>query len=102
MQAIAVGFQRHQTDYHYQYNMVGRKMLANVDLCCQDIFINNEPFGNVSIMLVGDIRQLPLVFDTPLYTKGGNGMQVIGLVSYSYFDHCIRIHKHLDRQVIPN
>ncbi|KAI3913054.1 hypothetical protein MKW92_038756, partial [Papaver armeniacum] len=44
---------------------VGRKMFANIDLRCRDIFANNEPFGNVFVVLMGDMRQLPPVFDTP-------------------------------------
>ncbi|KAI3909394.1 hypothetical protein MKW98_007918 [Papaver atlanticum] len=54
-----------------EYNMIGRQMLANIDLRLRDIFSTNEPFGNVSIVLVGDMRQLPLVFDTLLYAEGG-------------------------------
>ncbi|KAI3875651.1 hypothetical protein MKX03_035021 [Papaver bracteatum] len=60
--------------------MIGRKMLAT-----------SEPFGNVSVVLVGDIRQLPPVFDTPLYTKGGRDLQLTGSFSYSVFDQCVRL-----------
>ncbi|KAI3830441.1 hypothetical protein MKX03_018131 [Papaver bracteatum] len=35
-----------------KYSMIGRKMLANIDLRLRDIFSTSEPFGNVSIMLV--------------------------------------------------
>ncbi|KAI3856212.1 hypothetical protein MKX03_027794 [Papaver bracteatum] len=62
-------------------------MFANIDLRCRDIFANNEPFGNVSVMLVGDIRQLPPVFDTPLYVQGRKStLQIYGSISYSLFD----------------
>lgn len=65
-----------------EYSVVGRKMVSNVDLRCRDVFSNNEPFGNVRVMLIGDIRQLPPVFDTLLYAEGGNGMQVTGSLSW--------------------
>ncbi|KAI3949740.1 hypothetical protein MKX01_040957 [Papaver californicum] len=58
-------------------------MLANIDLRLKDIFASSEPFGNVSIVLVSDIRQLPPVFDTPLYAQGGQDLQLTGSFSYS-------------------
>ncbi|KAI3838233.1 hypothetical protein MKX03_025941 [Papaver bracteatum] len=67
-------------------------MFANIDLRCRDIFANNEPFGNASIVLVGDMRQLPPVFDTPLYVQGGKStLQLYGSISYSLFDSCVRL-----------
>ncbi|XP_026428269.1 ATP-dependent DNA helicase pfh1-like [Papaver somniferum] len=75
-----------------EYNMIGRKMFANIDLRCRDIFANNEPFGNVYVVLVGDMRQLPPVFDTPLYVQGGKStLQLYGSISYSLFDRCVRL-----------
>ncbi|KAI3903891.1 hypothetical protein MKW92_023196 [Papaver armeniacum] len=65
-----------------EYSMIGRKMLANIDLRLRDIFASSEPFGNISIVLVGDIRQLPPVFDTPLYAQGGRDLQLTGSLSY--------------------
>ncbi|XP_026451238.1 ATP-dependent DNA helicase PIF1-like [Papaver somniferum] len=75
-----------------EYSMIGRTMFAKINLRCKDVFANSEPFGNVSIVLIGDIRQLPPVFDTPLYVQGGkNQLQLLGSVSYSLFDHCVRL-----------
>ncbi|XP_026383518.1 ATP-dependent DNA helicase PIF1-like [Papaver somniferum] len=75
-----------------EYSMIGRKMFANIDLRCRDIFANNEPFGNVSVVLVGDMRQLPPVFDTPLYVQGGRSkLQLYGSIPYSLFDRCVRL-----------
>lgn len=62
-------------------SMIGRKMLANIDLRLRDIFSSSEPFGNVLVVLVGDIRQLPPVFDTPLYAQGGRDLQLTGSLS---------------------
>ena len=58
-----------------EYSMVGRAILATVDLHCRDIFAKKDPFGNVSVPLVGDKRQLPPVFDSPLYVEGEHLMQ---------------------------
>ncbi|KAI3880712.1 hypothetical protein MKX03_008123 [Papaver bracteatum] len=38
-----------------EYSMIGKRMLGNNDLRCRDIFATDESFGNVSIVLVGDI-----------------------------------------------
>ncbi|KAL2462147.1 ATP-dependent DNA helicase [Abeliophyllum distichum] len=74
-----------------EYSMLGRAMLANVDLRCRDIFATNESFGGVSIILVGDMRQLPPVFDSPLYSNKGSYMQQCGTLAYSVFEKCIRL-----------
>ncbi|KAL2481045.1 ATP-dependent DNA helicase [Abeliophyllum distichum] len=58
-----------------EYSMLGRAMIANVDLRCRYIFANNEAFGGVSVVLVGDIRQLPPVFDSPLYLVSKNNCE---------------------------
>ncbi|KAL2499053.1 ATP-dependent DNA helicase [Abeliophyllum distichum] len=81
-----------------EYSMLGRSMLANVDLRCRDIFATNESFGGVSVILVGDMRQLPPVFDSPLYSNKGSYMQQCGTLAYSVFDKCIRL-SYIFRQV---
>ncbi|KAI3851247.1 hypothetical protein MKX03_002235 [Papaver bracteatum] len=74
-----------------EYSMIGRKMLAYIDLRLRDIFGTKESFGNISIVLVGDMRQLPPVFDTPLYAEGGRELQLTGNLSYSEFKQCVRL-----------
>ncbi|MCL7050153.1 hypothetical protein MKW94_023326 [Papaver nudicaule] len=85
-----------------EYIMIGRKMLGNINLRCRDIFANNEPFGNVSIVLVGDIRQLLPAFDTPLYAEGGQELQLTG----SSLTRCLNIvfvlKRYSDNQVSNN
>ncbi|KAI3840670.1 hypothetical protein MKX03_004682 [Papaver bracteatum] len=66
-------------------------MLAYIDLRLRDIFGTKESFGNISIVLVGDMRQLPPVFDTPLYAEGGRVLQLTGNLSYSEFEQCVRL-----------
>ncbi|KAI3924838.1 hypothetical protein MKW98_031089 [Papaver atlanticum] len=74
-----------------EYSMIGRKMLAYIDLRLRDIFGTKESFGNISIVLIGDMRQLPPVFDTPLYAEGGRELQLTGNLSFSEFKQCVRL-----------
>ncbi|KAI3894970.1 hypothetical protein MKX03_027990, partial [Papaver bracteatum] len=76
-----------------EYSMISKRMLANIDLRCRDILETDEPLGNVSTVLVGDIRQLPLVFDSPLYAQGGRDqdLELTGYVAYSVFEHCVHL-----------
>ncbi|KAL2491750.1 ATP-dependent DNA helicase [Abeliophyllum distichum] len=74
-----------------EYNMLVRAMLANIDLRCRDIFATNESFGRVFIILVGDMRQLPLIFDSLLYSNKGSYIQQSGTLAYSVFDKCTRL-----------
>lgn len=78
-----------------EYNMIGRKMLTNINLRLRDIFLTSEPFGNVSIVLVGDMRQLSHVFDMPLYVEGGGELQLTCNLSYSVFKQCVCLKKNL-------
>lgn len=48
--------------------MVGCPLLNAVNpRCKQAKGIYNSPFGNVFVHLIGNIRQLPLVLDSPVY-----------------------------------
>ena len=69
--------------------MVGRAILATLDLRYQDIFIKNEHFVNVSVVLVGDMYQLPLVIDSLLYIKDGNLMQQNERIANAGFNRCV-------------
>lgn len=61
-----------------EYSMLGRTMMANIDLRCRDIYSINDLFGSISIVLIGDMRQLPPVCYSSLYLKGGNLLQQRG------------------------
>ncbi|KAI3934809.1 hypothetical protein MKW98_026217 [Papaver atlanticum] len=74
-----------------EYSMIGRKILAYIDLRLRDIFGTKESFGNISIVLVGDMRQIPPIFDTPLYAEGGRELQLTGNHSYSKFKQFVRL-----------
>ncbi|MCL7028421.1 hypothetical protein MKW94_024005 [Papaver nudicaule] len=76
-----------------EYSMLGRNMFAKIYLRCRDVFANSEHFGNVSVVLVGDIRQLSPVFDTPLYFvgTGDSQLQMLASLSYYLFNRCVRL-----------
>ncbi|KAI3845923.1 hypothetical protein MKX03_029073, partial [Papaver bracteatum] len=76
-----------------EYNMIGKRMLGNIDLRCRDIFAIDEPFENASIVLVGDIRQFPPVFNSPLFSQGGRdrNLELTGYAAYSEFEHCVHL-----------
>ena len=67
-------------------SMVGSTMLYSIDQRLRQIFPENAnvPFGGVSIILVGDFRQLAPVGDAPLYTSPmpDNFEQQAGLAMY--------------------
>ena len=72
-----------------EYSIIGRAMLVTVDSRCRDIFAKNEPFGNVIVVSVGDMRQLPPVFDSPLYVEGENLMKQSGGIAYAGLYRCV-------------
>lgn len=54
--------------------MLGQRMIAWVDRrLCQATGHQDKPFGGLSIILVGDLGQLPPVGDWPLYAPEGTG-----------------------------
>lgn len=50
-----------------EISMVGSRLLNRVSTRLIQIMGKNEPFGGVSVILVGDLNQLPPVFDSPVY-----------------------------------
>ncbi|KAF6150924.1 hypothetical protein GIB67_026845 [Kingdonia uniflora] len=67
------------------------KQMTDVDLRYRNIFSVHELFNGVFVVLVGDMRQLPPVFYSPLYSKNGNYMQQCGGVTYAGFEKCIKL-----------
>lgn len=47
--------------------MVGAQTFSNVNLTSQEIFENEEPFDNVSVLFVGDLMQHNHVGEKPVY-----------------------------------
>lgn len=56
-------------------SFIGPKLLHQVDQRLREAFPlkRNLPFGGCSIILVGDLRQLPPVQDIPLYAGTSHG-----------------------------
>ena len=52
-------------------SMVGRRMLALIDMRLRQAFPQkqNQVFGGLSVILVGDFGQLPPVRDEPMYSQ---------------------------------
>ena len=49
--------------------MLGLEILHYIDARLRQIKANDEKFGGISVILMGDFAQLPPVKDMPLYTK---------------------------------
>jgi hypothetical protein len=50
-----------------EISMVGSTLFGRVDKILRQIFGVNESFGGISIIVVGDLNQLPPVLDSPVY-----------------------------------
>ena len=50
-----------------EVSMVGSTLLSRVDTRLRQIMGKNQEFGGVSVILVGDLNQLPPVMDSPIY-----------------------------------
>ena len=76
-----------------EMSMVGRKLLRAIDLRLRQAFPHNgtEPFGGVSIALLGDFGQLPPVMDRPMFdtTAGGGRLSEDGRISFSSFTKAV-------------
>ena len=61
-----------------EMSFIGRNLLTSIDSRLRQAFPKNSyvPFGGRSIILVGDLGQLPPVMDKPIYASDG---QVKGL-----------------------
>jgi len=70
-------------------SMVGRRMLALIDIRLRQAFPENkdEPFGGRSIIMFGDFGQLPPVLDLPMYTDKAmcGTISNNGVASYKQF-----------------
>ena len=75
--------------------MVGRRMLALVDLRLRQAFPNckNQVFGGRSIILVGDFGQLPPVAELPMYSQVSqrNSLSNDAIAVYQQFREVYRL-----------
>jgi len=72
-------------------SMIGLNLIGFVDLRLRAIFQGDLPFGNVSVLLMGDFLQLPPVGDRPLFKKNHEafGLEAAGIRAYESFQDCI-------------
>ena len=71
-----------------EYSVVGQRLLGWIDRRLRQGTVVDEPFGGISIILVGDIAQLPPVGDKVLYHKKPDGeMDTLGFLMYCKFWH---------------
>jgi len=62
-----------------EYSMVGLRMLGMIDQRCREAKDNDAIFGNLCVVMLGDVNQLGPIYDQPLYTEQIN----VGSNSYS-------------------
>ena len=69
--------------------MLGLRQLCTIDSRLREAFPANadKPFGGITILMAGDLRQLPPVLDKPLYSKDRLDQQCSrGRLLYLLFD----------------
>jgi len=61
-----------------EMSFIRPKLFVQIEIRLREAFpeTNNFPFSHFSIILVGDLRQLRLIMDTPLYTGETPGMSL--------------------------
>ena len=79
-----------------EYSVVGQKLLGWIDRRCRQATTkNHEPFGGISIILVGDIAQLPPVGDKVLYYKRHDGeTDTLAFMMYRKFETVKKLTKN--------
>ena len=66
--------------------MVSGKLFRDIDVHLQEIFLCDKPFCGKSIILCGDLYQLPPVQGKPVYTHDTSVMQgLLGLELWKEF-----------------
>ena len=79
-------------------SMIGLTLLSQIDQRLKQARPQHstQPFGGLTIVLCGDLSQLPPVGDLPFYSpSGGNKSQCCGRVLYQNFDISIFLDKSL-------
>ena len=76
-----------------EYSVVGQYLLGWIDKRCrQATGVADKPFGGISIILVGDIAQLPPVGDKVLYHKKPSGsIGTMGFCMYRHFYNVVKL-----------
>nr|XP_018902432.1 PREDICTED: uncharacterized protein LOC109033998 [Bemisia tabaci] len=61
-----------------EVSMCGLNRFAQIDCRLKQLFCTTKNLGGKSVLIVGDIKQLPPVFDTPLYYTDCNDIRHLG------------------------
>ena len=88
-----------------EFSMIGAKTLSIIESRCRQATAKNDKmFGGLNILMFGDPKQLPPVFDTPLWhTNAPSTAQTVinGLMVFKEFKLLIRLVQN-HRQVDPS
>lgn len=68
-----------------EVSMVGAQTFSNVNLTLQEIFENEEPFGNISVSVVGDLMQLNPVGEKTSIQISNNRICSLGFFTLGTF-----------------
>ena len=68
-----------------EISMVGATTLSNLNLTMQDIFENEQPFGNIAVLALGDLMQLNLVGEKPVYKECKSGYAALASSVWELF-----------------
>lgn len=86
-----------------EYSMIGLRLMHKIYLrLCQARGSNNEVFGGYFVYLFGDLRQLPPVKDSPIYSEPKDDDSRMALNLINNFNKCITLsvcHRQSDDQV---
>ena len=80
-----------------EFSMLSQPILGKIDTRLKQAKGNSEPFGGVSVILVGDPAQLPPVGGTPLHGSMENDFG--GKAAYKSFKHVIKL-EEVKRQAV--
>ena len=79
-----------------EFSVIGQNMFGWIDKrCCQVTGSLEETFGGISVILVGDIAQLPPVSDKPLYHPVPiNSTALMGYYAYQKFTTVVKLQQN--------
>ena len=75
-----------------EYSVIGQKMRGCISRCCKQATGKyTVPFGGISVVLVGDIGQLPPITDKVVYhCKPCDELSTEGFCAYQKFDNVVK------------
>lgn len=82
-----------------EISMVGSDILLTVHRRLCDIFGNEEPFGGVSVLAVGDLLQLPPVAQKPVFSLPTDEMAAIYGSLWQHHFHIVELEKFNGRRM---